>query len=94
MSSDSRVTLLELIMSKVSEKNSVTSEETNAFMRIADFLASCFRDKCETVLKLTSAGDAEDEVWLIKANKETNTELESEAGESSLPLVPKITVTS
>uniref|UniRef100_A0A493STM6 Ataxin-10 n=2 Tax=Anas platyrhynchos TaxID=8839 RepID=A0A493STM6_ANAPP len=59
------VTLLELIMSKVSEKNSVTSEETNVFMRIADFLASCFRDKCETVLKLTSAGDAEDEEALV-----------------------------
>lgn len=94
MSSDSRVTLLELIMSKLSEKNSVTSEETNVFMRIADFLASCFQDKCETVLKLTSVADAEDEVWLIKANKQTNTELESEAGESSLQLVPKIMVTS
>uniref|UniRef100_A0A8C3C1N3 Ataxin-10 n=1 Tax=Cairina moschata TaxID=8855 RepID=A0A8C3C1N3_CAIMO len=59
------VTLLELIMSKLSEKNSVTSEETNVFMRIADFLASCFQDKCETVLKLTSAADAEDEEALV-----------------------------
>ncbi|XP_027308063.1 ataxin-10 isoform X1 [Anas platyrhynchos] len=65
LSNQERVTLLELIMSKVSEKNSVTSEETNVFMRIADFLASCFRDKCETVLKLTSAGDAEDEEALV-----------------------------
>ncbi|XP_071897274.1 ataxin-10 isoform X2 [Anas platyrhynchos] len=65
LESEWSVTLLELIMSKVSEKNSVTSEETNVFMRIADFLASCFRDKCETVLKLTSAGDAEDEEALV-----------------------------
>nr|XP_047902840.1 ataxin-10 isoform X2 [Anser cygnoides] len=62
LSNQERVTFLELIMSKVSEKNSVTSEEMNVFMRIADFLASCFRDKCEAVLKLTSAADAEDEV--------------------------------
>ncbi|XP_068514025.1 ataxin-10 isoform X2 [Anas acuta] len=65
LESEWSVTLLELIMSKVSEKNSVTSEETNVFMRIADFLASCFRDKCETVLKLTSAADAEDEEALV-----------------------------
>ncbi|XP_035165393.1 ataxin-10 isoform X3 [Oxyura jamaicensis] len=65
LSNQERVTLLELIMSKVSEKNSVTSEEMNVFMRIADFLASCFRDKCEAVLKLTSAADAEDEEALV-----------------------------
>lgn len=68
VSSDSRVTFLELIMAKVSEKNSVTSEEMNVFMRHADFLAGCFQEKCEAVLKLTSAADAEDEVWLIKTN--------------------------
>lgn len=60
--SDSRVTLLELIMEKVSEKNPVTSEEMNLFMKHADFLAGCFEEKCEAVLKLTSAADAEDEV--------------------------------
>lgn len=65
LSNQERVTFLELIMSKVSEKNSVTSEEMNVFMRIADFLASCFRDKCEAVLKLTSAADAEDEEALV-----------------------------
>lgn len=60
--SDSRVTLLELMMAKVSEKNPVTSEEMNVFMRHANFLAGCFQEKCEAVLKLTSAADAEDEV--------------------------------
>lgn len=60
--SDSRVTLLELMMAKVSEKNPVNSEEMNMFMTHADFLAGCFQEKCEAVLKLTSAADAEDEV--------------------------------
>lgn len=49
-------------MEKVSEKNPVTSEEMNLFMKHADFLAGCFEEKCEAVLKLTSAADAEDEV--------------------------------
>ncbi|NXS40833.1 ATX10 protein, partial [Balaeniceps rex] len=60
-----RVTLLELIMATVSEKNPVSSEEMNVFMRHADFLAVCFQEKCEAVLKLTSAADAEDEEALV-----------------------------
>lgn len=58
----SRVTLLELMMVKVSDKNSVTSEEMNVFVRHAEFLAVCFQEKCGAVLKLTAAADAEDEV--------------------------------
>uniref|UniRef100_A0A663M765 Ataxin 10 n=1 Tax=Athene cunicularia TaxID=194338 RepID=A0A663M765_ATHCN len=50
-----RVTLLELMMAKLSEKNQITSEEMNVFMKHADFLAGCFQEKCEAVLKLTSA---------------------------------------
>ncbi|NXJ12041.1 ATX10 protein, partial [Odontophorus gujanensis] len=60
-----RVTFLELIMAKVSEKNSFTSEEMNVFVRHADFLADCFQEKCKAVLKLTSAADAEDEEALV-----------------------------
>ncbi|XP_052546657.1 ataxin-10 isoform X1 [Tympanuchus pallidicinctus] len=65
LSNQERVTFLELIMAKVSEKNSVTSEEMHVFMRHADFLAGCFQEKCEAVLKLTSAADAEDEEALV-----------------------------
>ncbi|KFV08030.1 Ataxin-10, partial [Pterocles gutturalis] len=61
LSNQERVTLLELMMTKVSEKNPVTSEEINVFVRHADFLTGCFQDKCEAVLKLTSAADAQDE---------------------------------
>ncbi|NWI62085.1 ATX10 protein, partial [Todus mexicanus] len=60
-----RVTLLDLMMAKVSEKNPVTSEEINVFMRHADFLAGCFQEKCQVVLKLTSVADAEDEEALV-----------------------------
>ncbi|NWW49220.1 ATX10 protein, partial [Pedionomus torquatus] len=59
-----RVTLLELMLEKVSEKNPTNSEEMNVFMSHADFFACCFREKCEAVLKLTSA-DAEDEEALV-----------------------------
>ncbi|XP_021248815.1 ataxin-10 isoform X2 [Numida meleagris] len=65
LSNQERVTFLELIMAKVSEKNSVSSEEMNVFMRHADFLASCFQEKCEAVLKVTSVADAEDEEALV-----------------------------
>ncbi|XP_052645542.1 ataxin-10 isoform X2 [Harpia harpyja] len=65
LESEWSVTLLELIMEKVSEKNPVTSEEMNLFMRHADFLAGCFKEKCKAVLKLTSAADAEDEEALV-----------------------------
>ncbi|NWR72804.1 ATX10 protein, partial [Centropus bengalensis] len=60
-----RVTLLELMMSKASEKSPVTGEEMNVILRHADFLAGCFQEKCEAVLKLTSAADAEDEEALV-----------------------------
>ncbi|XP_065500677.1 ataxin-10 isoform X1 [Caloenas nicobarica] len=65
LSNQERVTLLELMMAKVSEKNPVTSEEINVFMRHANFLAGCFQEKREAVLKLTSAADAEDEEALV-----------------------------
>ncbi|XP_014793872.1 PREDICTED: ataxin-10 isoform X3 [Calidris pugnax] len=65
LSNQERVTLLELMLEKVSEKNPVNSEEMNVFMSHAEFLAGCFQEKCEAVLKLTSAADAEDEEALV-----------------------------
>ncbi|XP_069720506.1 ataxin-10 isoform X2 [Phaenicophaeus curvirostris] len=65
LSNQERVILLELMTAKVSEKNLATSEEMNVMSRNADFLAGCFRKKCEAVLKLTSAADAEDEEALV-----------------------------
>ncbi|NXM70268.1 ATX10 protein, partial [Serilophus lunatus] len=60
-----RVTLLELMMAKLSERSSVTSEELEAFVRHADFLAGCFQQQCGAVLRLTAAADAEDEEALV-----------------------------
>ncbi|XP_061214637.1 ataxin-10 isoform X4 [Neopsephotus bourkii] len=65
LSNQERVTLLELMMVNVCEKNLHTSEEMNVFMRHADFLAGCFQEKYEAVLKLTSAEDADDEEALV-----------------------------
>ncbi|NXS08285.1 ATX10 protein, partial [Neodrepanis coruscans] len=60
-----RVTLLELMMAKVSERSCAASEETEVFVRHADFLAGCFQEKCGAVLRLTAAADAEDEEALV-----------------------------
>ncbi|XP_038009205.1 ataxin-10 [Motacilla alba alba] len=65
LSNQERVTLLELMMVKVNDKNSLTSEEMNVFVSHADFLADCFQEKCGAVLKLTAAAAAEDEEALV-----------------------------
>ncbi|XP_025969862.1 ataxin-10 isoform X2 [Dromaius novaehollandiae] len=65
LSNQERVTLLDLIMAKISEKNPVTNEEMIVFLRHADFLAGRFQEKCQAVLKLTSATGADDEEALV-----------------------------
>ncbi|XP_010408516.1 ataxin-10 isoform X3 [Corvus cornix cornix] len=65
LESEWSVTLLELMMVKVSDKNSVISEEMNVFVRHAEFLAVCFQENYGAVLKLTAAADAEDEEALV-----------------------------
>ncbi|NWH97302.1 ATX10 protein, partial [Tichodroma muraria] len=39
--------------------------EMNVFVKHADFLAVCFREKCGAVLRLTSAADGADEEALV-----------------------------
>uniref|UniRef100_A0A8C3PDI8 Ataxin-10 n=1 Tax=Chrysemys picta bellii TaxID=8478 RepID=A0A8C3PDI8_CHRPI len=65
LSNQERITLLELIMAKISEKNSVTSEEMAVLLKDAEFLASLFQEKCHDVLKLTSAANTEDEEAIV-----------------------------
>ncbi|XP_068046559.1 ataxin-10 isoform X3 [Anomalospiza imberbis] len=65
LDSEWSVTLLELMMVKVSDKNSVSSEEMNVLVRHADFLADCFQEKCGAVLKFTAVADMEDEEALV-----------------------------
>ncbi|KAJ7398715.1 Ataxin-10 [Pitangus sulphuratus] len=65
LSNQERVTLLELMMSKVSEKSCVSSEEMRVLARLATFLAGCFQEQCGAVLRLTDAAGAEDEEALV-----------------------------
>uniref|UniRef100_A0A8C5U7U2 Ataxin-10 n=1 Tax=Malurus cyaneus samueli TaxID=2593467 RepID=A0A8C5U7U2_9PASS len=65
LSNQERVTLLELLMVKINDKNSVTSEEVDVFVQHAEFLAGCFQENCGAVLKLTAAADAENEEALV-----------------------------
>ncbi|EMP37215.1 Ataxin-10 [Chelonia mydas] len=66
LSNQERITLLELIMAKISEKNSMTSDEMAMLLKDAEFLASLFQEKCRDVLKLTSAANTEDEVVVLR----------------------------
>ncbi|XP_032618893.1 ataxin-10 isoform X2 [Chelonoidis abingdonii] len=65
LSNQERITLLELIMAKISERNSMSSEEMAVLMNDAEFLASLFQEKCHDVLKLTSAANTEDEEAIV-----------------------------
>ncbi|KAM7181158.1 ataxin-10 isoform 2-T2 [Macrochelys suwanniensis] len=65
LSNQERITLLELIMAKISEKNSMTSDEMAVLLKDAEFLASLFQEKCHDVLTLTSAANTEDEEAIV-----------------------------
>ncbi|XP_048680686.2 ataxin-10 isoform X1 [Caretta caretta] len=65
LSNQERITLLELIMAKISEKNSMTSDEMAMLLKDAEFLASLFQEKCRDVLKLTAAANTEDEEAIV-----------------------------
>ncbi|NWS16068.1 ATX10 protein, partial [Pachyramphus minor] len=60
-----RVTLLELLLSKVSEKSCVSSEEMRVLERHAAFLAGCFQEQCGAVLRLTAAAGTGHEEALV-----------------------------
>ncbi|XP_075712052.1 ataxin-10 [Rhinoderma darwinii] len=60
-----RITLLELILSKVSERSPLTEMELTNLQQIAEFVSDCFQKQCKAVLKLTSPGDCGDEEALV-----------------------------
>ncbi|NXK92489.1 ATX10 protein, partial [Formicarius rufipectus] len=60
-----RVTLLELLLGKVSEQSPVPSTELSLWGSHAAFLAGCFQEKCGAVLRFTAAAAAEDEEALV-----------------------------
>ncbi|XP_060110085.1 ataxin-10 [Heteronotia binoei] len=59
LSNQERTMLLELALSEISDKNSAVCKEMDMF------LASCFQEKCHSVLRLASATNNEDEEALV-----------------------------
>ncbi|XP_064510111.1 ataxin-10 isoform X3 [Pseudopipra pipra] len=65
LSNQERVTLLELMLAKVSEKSSVGSEELEVLGSHATFLAGCFQEQCGAVLRFAAAPQAQDQEALV-----------------------------
>ncbi|XP_051628513.1 ataxin-10 isoform X3 [Manacus candei] len=65
LSNQERVTLLELMLVKVSEKSSVGSEELEVLESHATFLAGCFQEQCGAVLRFAAAPQAQDQEALV-----------------------------
>uniref|UniRef100_A0A8C8RCZ4 Ataxin-10 n=1 Tax=Pelusios castaneus TaxID=367368 RepID=A0A8C8RCZ4_9SAUR len=65
LNNQERITLLELMMAKLSEKSPVTNEEMTVLLKDAEFLARCFQEKCRDVLILTSTESMEDEEAIV-----------------------------
>ncbi|KAE8613127.1 hypothetical protein XENTR_v10007582 [Xenopus tropicalis] len=64
-SSPERVTLLELILGKISQKEPLSAEESEALQAIAAFLSDCFQTQCKTILKLTSPSACDEEEPIV-----------------------------
>ncbi|NXF98741.1 ATX10 protein, partial [Sakesphorus luctuosus] len=60
-----RVTLLELMLSAVSEASPASREEQEVWASHAAFLAGCFRQSCGAVLSLAAAPGAQHEEALV-----------------------------
>ncbi|XP_041111209.1 ataxin-10 isoform X1 [Polyodon spathula] len=64
LNNQERITLLELITAELGEAG-VGTQESAVPVRLAEFLASCFQDKCKVVLTLASDSSAANEEALI-----------------------------
>ncbi|XP_072340668.1 ataxin-10 [Scyliorhinus torazame] len=67
LNNQERIIVLDLISAKLSEilESPASSDELTAPVRMMQFLAGCFVEKCMAVLKFTSATDEKDEEALI-----------------------------
>ncbi|KAG9491269.1 hypothetical protein GDO78_006573 [Eleutherodactylus coqui] len=63
-----RLTLLELILSKISEKSLFTEVEMTSMRQIAEFISDCFQKECRAVLKLAAPEDSEEETITCPMN--------------------------
>lgn len=57
-----RVTLLDLMIAKITSDEPLTTDDIPVFLRHAELIASTFVDQCKTVLKLASEEPPDDEV--------------------------------
>ncbi|RXM35501.1 Ataxin-10 [Acipenser ruthenus] len=64
LNNQERITLLELITAELGEAG-VGTQESAVPVRLAEFLATCFQDKCKVVLTLASDSSAANEEALI-----------------------------
>ncbi|KAM9311485.1 ataxin-10 [Gastrophryne carolinensis] len=65
LSHSDRVTLLELIMTKVSEKSPLSEEEFTSLQKIAEFISESFQNQCRAVLKLASPEPTDEQESLV-----------------------------
>ncbi|KAM4748690.1 ataxin-10 [Rhinophrynus dorsalis] len=65
LSNAERISMLELIMAKISEKDPLPDEQLASLQTIATFLSECFQKQCRSILKLTSPSDGDEEEALV-----------------------------
>ncbi|KAM8974334.1 ataxin-10 [Pelodytes ibericus] len=65
--SQERITLLETIMAKISEREPSPDEESMHLQEIAEFLSDCFQKECRAVLKLTAPSGGDEQEALVIA---------------------------
>ncbi|XP_030069805.1 ataxin-10 isoform X2 [Microcaecilia unicolor] len=65
LSNQERITLLDAILAKISEKDPVNSEEALIPLKLVEFLASCFQETCKDVLKLASGTSTDEESLIV-----------------------------
>ncbi|XP_053318688.1 ataxin-10 [Spea bombifrons] len=60
-----RITLLEIILDKVTEKEPTCAEESTSLRTIGEFLSERFQNQCRAVLKLIAPGDSDEQEALV-----------------------------
>ncbi|KAM5172471.1 ataxin-10 [Mantella aurantiaca] len=65
LSHSDRVVLLDLIMSKVSDKSVLSVEQFASLQKIAEFLSECFQNQCRDVLKLASPSHCDEQEAVV-----------------------------
>ncbi|XP_068129180.1 ataxin-10 [Hyperolius riggenbachi] len=65
LSHSDRVTLLELLMVKMSETGPLGTEQLASVQAVAEFLSECFQNQCRSVLSLASPGHCDEQEAVV-----------------------------